>query len=120
MRDIATVLETAQNLLSRPGAWTQGALARDAQGVEVGTHAPEACCWCATGAVIASMEGYDAGDHDDVWEFEIAVEYLNEALGFRCQTDDLLTEEWNDDLERTHEDVLQMFDRAIKLAQEDS
>lgn len=51
-RSVADYLDAAAELLSKPGAWTQGAYARIAPGgPTVGPGSPEARCWCLAGAL---------------------------------------------------------------------
>lgn len=50
---VADILERAADRLSKPGAWTQDELARDAEGKAVGPLDPAAVCWCMSGAIIA-------------------------------------------------------------------
>lgn len=119
MRRISDILETAHNRIFTPGSWTQGALARDSHGVEVGPRDLLAVQWDPTGALIASIDGYSVGDHDDVWELEICESYLVEALGLGYRPHDGQIDDWNDDIDRTHAQVLELFSRAILSAKED-
>lgn len=52
---IADILERAADRLSKPDAWTQGALARDANGEKVEPESPAAVCWCLSGALMAEI-----------------------------------------------------------------
>ena len=47
----AEILRAAAELVERPGAWTQGELARCESGQADHFDAPSAACWCAMGAV---------------------------------------------------------------------
>jgi len=80
--------------------WCQGASARDADGQLTGVTQPDACCWCAIGAVYAAAPlEPDSGD--------AAFEYLARV------TPGHLIGTWNDDPSRTQAEVLALFDRAI-------
>ncbi|MEM8950739.1 MAG: hypothetical protein AAGA21_09420 [Pseudomonadota bacterium] len=57
------VLDHAWTLIERAEDWTQTAAARDQEGAKVDPDAPEACRWCAIGAVekaVADLGGSDA------------------------------------------------------------
>jgi hypothetical protein len=59
-------LEALIALLSRPGSWTQGALARDAKGEHCSTFSKEAASRCLLGALtFVSYGGYGIRDHPD-------------------------------------------------------
>lgn len=49
--DIIEILTETRELLARPGAWTQGAFARNANGDSVPATANAATCFCLGGAV---------------------------------------------------------------------
>lgn len=63
-RSVADVLDAAADLLSKPGAWTQGAEARNQYGSPcyAGPSSVTAVCFCLIGAVrrIGGSEGQDA------------------------------------------------------------
>ena len=45
------ILEHAWRVIERSESWTQTAAARDRTGAKVAPDDPDACCWCAIGAV---------------------------------------------------------------------
>jgi hypothetical protein len=47
----AEILRGAAEMLAAPGAWTQGAWARDAAGRRLMPFEDAATCWCARGAL---------------------------------------------------------------------
>jgi hypothetical protein len=54
---VADVLDGAADLLEKPGAWTQGVLARHANGNPIDPSEPNASCWCALGAITRIDDG---------------------------------------------------------------
>lgn len=100
--DIAAALRAVKKLVERPEAWTKGAIARDAEGVEVNETDRSAVCWCLFGAI-----GRVA------WREEEEVSrYLCRAGSSGPGPGEITL--WNDAPERTHADVLALLDRAIK------
>jgi hypothetical protein len=89
------VLTAARALVER--GWTQGEYARHKNGRPIGPAEPNAVCWCATGAIMATGKSLAA---------DLAVYHLGDALG-----DSVLR--WNDTPGRTQAEVLALFDRAI-------
>ena len=51
MTEALETLTAVRELLSDPKRWTQGAMARDAQGNGVGHSSSDAACWCLDGAI---------------------------------------------------------------------
>lgn len=49
--DVATVLERAADLISKPKSWTRMMMSRNARGAYVPPKDPSATCWCAMGAI---------------------------------------------------------------------
>lgn len=88
-----------------PGAWCQGASARDAIGFDVSPTDPTACQWCALGALWAEP----AAD----WEEPRALlrQAARQLHGGASGVARL-----NDDARTTHCDVMAIYDRAIVLA----
>lgn len=52
-REIIERLDKAANLIEQ--GWTQGAYARDANGIGVHPRSEDAVCWCLTGAIQNAM-----------------------------------------------------------------
>ncbi len=80
----------AWELLSKPGAWTQGFFARDSSGSIRFSREPEACCWCALGGINQCYREWS--------QMEKAIEKLEARVGNAA--------EWNDYPLRTQEEVV--------------
>lgn len=80
----------AWELLSKPGAWTQGFFARDSSGSLRHSCEPDACCWCAIGAI--SLCYKDCSPRED------AIQKLFGRVGNVA--------EWNDYPLRTQDEVV--------------
>lgn len=95
------VLKEARRLIAEKG-WTQSAYHRDADGV---TRSSEtAASFCIEGACMRAIGPKPWCD----WRSPLA-----EAIGLR---DRLELANWNDRPERTKEEILAAFDRAIEIA----
>jgi hypothetical protein len=88
-----------RELLATPDRWTQGVLAKDANGAPVSCDSDRASCWCFVGASFGAK----------IAPLEVA--YLAEAMSPYAHW-----ATWNDAPERTHADVLDLIDRAIEIA----
>jgi len=105
-------LRRARRLITDPRYWTQGAYARNIQGDECAPDEPPAFCFCTYGA-LARATGCRP--------FEVST-YAGEALDALVLTlnedfDDMpiaSIPEWNDNSQRTHADVLALFDKTIE------
>lgn len=110
-------LTDARNLLATKG-WTTNALAADAEKGEVSPLSPNATCYCMLGAIYAAIY-YDP----DI------TGYVAEKSSESCKAETLLDQtlrtyfefgegvvEFNDAKASTVDDVLDVFDRAIALA----
>ena len=84
--------------------WTQRAAARDASGQSVGWTEAKACSYCAMGALWAATEG--SAHSAELW--------LIRVLQSRNAGHSVIS--FNDDRNRTKDDVLKLFDDAIELA----
>ena len=104
---VIDALVRARGLVER--GWCQGWFARDADGYEVAAVSPQACRFCALGAIRHATNVFVEGDNCIRLVLRAGG---NEALG------DLFT--WNDAPERTQADVLALYDRAIALAREET
>jgi hypothetical protein len=97
MDEVLSVLKRARERLAKPGAWTQGELARDASGYGVPGYSASAVCWCALGAVEAEVGSGATSFIDDE---------LEKSSPHFCVA------EFNDSADSV-EQVLDLFDRAI-------
>jgi hypothetical protein len=84
--------------------WCQGAAAQDASGHE--TSINEGVKWDALGAIVAVAQS------SSITTEAVARYYLELAAGCKVST-------WNDRPGRTKEEVLAMYDLAIKLIEDD-
>lgn len=102
MSDVLRTLVEARALLSKPGAWCQVTLARDASGNQVDPDAPSAVSWCMFGAmerVAPTGSAYlDAGGA------------ICARLGMRARDAAVL---FNDAKDTTVADVLALLDTEI-------
>jgi len=98
------LLRQARELLADPKRWTQGTGARAGDGLATGVHSANAICWCAWGALVYV--------HTDLNSLSDSLDLIATIVG------ESEVSSWNDAPERTHEEVLAAFDRAIELAGE--
>lgn len=100
---IAEILEAAKAKIANPENWTQGYYAKDENGDELLGNEPDAVCFCGYGAIEAVTDTVHMGKG---WPKE-AEDALDAAAGknFPCFND-----------ERTHAEVLAVFDKAIAAA----
>src|ERR1700757_269153 len=104
MKTTADALREARSLIEKPGTWIQNHFARDVNGEYVDSDDELAVSWCAAGACLRAAHAYGRS--------------ILSLLSYLEPGCDLTT--WNDHLERTHEEVLAAFDRAIELASQGS
>lgn len=112
---VGQILARAREILDPREAWTKRQSARDATGRVVPATGPEATCFCVLGACDRAMKGlglWGAGlPSNRIW---------NETVGV---LDGLTRDDrfgaiayWNDAPARTHDDVLELLDRAVQVA----
>lgn len=104
------VLERARELIARPGGWTQGAMARRADGSIAASLDPvSGCSFCAGGAVLRAT--------NERWEIDAGFTIQRAALiSVKKAAGVALADAiacWNDDPDRTQAEVVDAFDRAI-------
>ena len=104
---LAIDLSAAKALIDTPEKWTQGAGARNARGVSV-SHASDAVCFCSAIACKVVV-----GEYQFAWPM---FETLRQAIpeGSAAYT----VVKYNDHPDTTHDDVMDLFDRAIAAAEE--
>lgn len=99
------VLRGMRELLAEPARWTQKAPARNAAGTPTSAVLdPEACSWCVFGAAFRI-----APRHSNA-----AMKRLKERLNDDRPGAYIGVARWQDEPERTHAEVLALFDRAIE------
>lgn len=86
-------------LLSKPGAWTQGVAARDAQGECVTSTSAKAVSWCLVGAISYL---YDERDLSVIHQTD---EFRKIRKSFIAEYGKSVTD-WNDAKNRTQEEVV--------------
>lgn len=97
------VLQSARARIIR--GWTQGAFARNREGIRQQATEPGGVCWCAVGAIEASTSC-------EILR-ESAVEALSRvvrSVGEGCRGRVYM---WNDSPRRSRHQVIAAFDRAI-------
>jgi hypothetical protein len=101
------VLKAARALLGEgPHRWTQDAYARNSKGESWSTSGPDAARFCVAGACLRFLpEDADAQTVLCSLREQLPVTYRRFAVSF-----------WNDRPERTYEEVLALFDKAIEAA----
>jgi hypothetical protein len=106
-QSVKDVLVKARELIATPDRWIKENIARDKPESRewIYPNHPAATCWCSVGAICAA-EGLEG-----MWSDTRSIKALKKVLG----TDDV--SEWNDAPERTHDEVLAAFDKAIALAE---
>lgn len=100
------ILESARRLIIK--GWCRGAFSVTKNGRPVYPWNKKAARWCVAGALsrLDPTSTYE--------EPKAAEKYLIEAAGTKLLT------EWNDKKGRTKKEVIQLYDRAIELCQEDN
>jgi hypothetical protein len=93
---VKEVLVAAKDEISNPKNWTQKVYARDSEGNFVSYDSSEAVCWCSDGALNRVTPNYGI--------------YSKAELVLKSVMDGNIIN-FNDT--RTHEEVMQAFDKAI-------
>jgi hypothetical protein len=109
MNAVKEILIGTRELLAAPESWTKNVFARDASGTKVCTSDLRAVCWCLKGAMSVAATAH--GLIDDFTPLTDAEMLLEKLLGDRPVAP------WQDEPERTHEEVLALLDRAIETVQ---
>lgn len=103
------LLQRASDLIRR--GWTQHAESRDAAGTAVDPWLATATCWSLLGALVAALEEQtDSGDDLPLQDLADALD----ALALFVDSDSLA--DWNDDPERTQDDVMGVLNAAADAA----
>ena len=102
------ILKSTREILTPEGAWIRDGFARDARGFARDPEDPRAAAWTLIGALELSVfDSRDFSDSGPNSALKSAIFALQTASG----VDSLAA--WNDGQDRTHEEVLQLLDRAI-------
>jgi hypothetical protein len=105
MSDVVKILEAARKVIETPEKWTKGFFAQTSEGVNCYTDSPHAVCFCASGAVQKAWLENGAGVYEARAILSSIVSNYKGGIP-----------EFNDALETTHADVLEVFDTAIEVA----
>ena len=102
-----------KKLVDTPDKWLQGVWAKKANDENVKASSAEACKFCMSGALIHAMpepEVRDSGDYLLLRErcFDVFRDKLGEQHGF------ISLYVWNDMDDRTHDDVLRLFEAVLE------
>lgn len=111
----AAMVTEARGLVA--AGWCQGAHARDKRGDDVPAWSDEARSWSLLGALLASWHRHETdalradviGHLADAEALGGATQVLGEAVGTASLA------KWNDEPSRTQTDVIDAFDRALRL-----
>lgn len=112
---VSEVLTCARAKIADPKNWTKDAYARDAGGAEIEFWAPTACQWCASGAISACDDGAalkGSVDHRNPFYF------MARSIPSWNEDSYETIPGYNDAADRTHGEILALFDKAITLALE--
>ena len=107
------ILTKARELISEPDRWVKGAYSLDKNFNHVSRNDPKACKWCLTGAVEAATDMLMPSPS----RTEFYIYESREAKRVLLKMSDLANfysiGHWNDHPDRTHEEVIDLLDRAI-------
>ena len=106
---IIEVLTDARALLRVRGAWTQHHNARDSSGIPTDPTDPNACKFCALGAM---QRAFGLTDEAPFVTAKPITDILTLALPRRA----ISIPEWNDQPSRTRRDVVNLYTRALEIA----
>ena len=106
---VSEILVAAADLLEKPGAWTQGALALGAEGEHVNVDSSSAVCFCVVGA-IRRASGYERTPEKTIPVREALCALLGLA------NDGVALVAWNDNPKRTPAEVVAALRQAAAKA----
>ena len=106
------ILEKTRNILTDEKNWTQGSYAKDKAGDPVSSFAPEATCWCLSGAMDLAAWGEPISWFDNAVDHLSAQQLVQDVVVIRIG--DYTRSRFNDT--HTHAEVLEVLDEAIELA----
>ena len=116
---IKSVLRDARALIATPDRWTQGAGTRDSEGNPIVNRRGAVACRCASWA-IWECSGETAGAPSSGWGGSNRIERTRQVKDALLASIERHTgviyyavSNWNDDMNRTHAEVIRAFDWAI-------
>ena len=108
-RKTIAILQNARNLIKLPEFWTQGCLARRANGLPVFYRDETACRWCMAGAVLRERAVFPDSGQEALAAIGAAINVRRSAIT------PMAIAAFNDEPGLPHSEVLAVFDDAIKL-----
>jgi hypothetical protein len=109
------ILKRAREILSKPESWIKGAFAADKNGLAVGACGLDACSWCAEGALKEASAQLGNGRYLPISVFQSLEAQIPEEIQNHARKNaKSLIPFYNDAEERTHEEVMAWFDKAIQ------
>lgn len=99
------VLITARGFIDTPEKWTKGLPAKDAEGFATSPHDAFAVCFCALGAIEKAARIVKKDHASQVCRF------VGDVISKRLV-------DFNDNMNTTHADILEVFDKVIAAASE--
>lgn len=108
--DIKNYLIQARELIQNEKNWCKLAPARNKSGACTYLDSPEACKFCAIGALAKVAEANNGRFHNNL-VYSMTLDHLSKQLDWKSIT------EFNDDPKTTHQDILSLFDKAIQAIQ---
>ncbi len=111
MSDLNAALQRTADILATPETWTQGAIARLADGTDTASFDPKAVCFCLLGARRLAAGGNRAMEDRLASAIALSAQTL---FPTRCEAAGAprTVEYFNDDPLTTHDDVLQVLRHA--------
>jgi hypothetical protein len=110
-------LKKAKEKIKSPYSWTKDSLVKGlySDGTLRECHLDDeiACCWCSIGAVMAVVP--DGSSYEFTGNVARAVSILNDICRQENGFNNVAV--FNDSPDTTHQDVMEVFDRAIEVAE---
>lgn len=106
------ILSAAADLIEQPGKWTQYHFGANEAGVSTLSDVHRATCFCLLGA-IDKVRG--AEQFGGTFAIDLALEYLPSEI---VNNPDLTVADWNDEPNRTAEEVAEALRQAAEKARE--
>ena len=116
--DVATVLNAAADLIEPEGAWTQGEQARNRRGQRVADSAPNAVCFCASGAIWKAAQRLKVRSLSGQNGFIINEAHVALSRTVNAPNHAMSVPDWNDAPERTQAEVVAALRQAAQRAKE--
>lgn len=111
------VLKSALKTLRDPARWTKGEYARNAEGCGMGdVHSSAAVCFCSKGAILRAPAANA--------RYAIGLGCVVAANGAYLVLETILGGQsivlWNDAPERTHAEVVAVFEKAVEITSKEN